>query len=100
MGSKYLLRKCLEWVWRVQIPSEDVFGVLEKYHEKARSNRPRLLGAIRAPHEALLLPEAQICSSRPPQLSSTKLPWMLPQYFQGLFIDRTHLASIGRPLSV
>ena len=27
-GSKYLLRRCLGWVWRVQTPSEDVLGAL------------------------------------------------------------------------
>ena len=28
-GSKYLLRRCLGWVQRVQIPSEEVIGALK-----------------------------------------------------------------------
>ena len=26
LGLKYLLRRCLGWVWRFQIPSEEVLG--------------------------------------------------------------------------
>ena len=28
-GSKYLLKRCLGWVWRVQVPFEEVLGSLE-----------------------------------------------------------------------
>ena len=27
-GSKYLLRRCLGWLWRLQVPSEKVLGSL------------------------------------------------------------------------
>ena len=61
-----LLRKCLEWVWRVQIPSEDVFGVLGNGLSRSSSCRGSA-GASRpvscraylppSPHRASLLPE-------------------------------------------
>ena len=32
-GSKYLLRRCLGWVWRVQTPSEEVLGALGMWNK-------------------------------------------------------------------